>query len=319
MDGQTLNLEGNPMTYEFLPPANFLGLPPEHSSLDASKVIVLPVPYELTTSYGQGTRNGPRALLHASQQVELYDREFDAECALAWGVHTLPALAPNYASPEAAHGEIAAAVADYAARDALLCVLGGEHSISGSVADGLHRVHGPFVTVQLDAHADLRDSYEGTPYSHASAMRRVIDRGGGPVFQLGIRSLSVDEAEYIRDRPGEVQTFFAEQVHAGAHRAALREFVAGKQVFLTIDVDCFDAALMPATGTPEPDGLLWPEVLEIVRIVAAASARVLAFDIMELAPIPGIQAPDYLAAKLTYKVMSIIMEQGSQITNLPSR
>lgn len=295
------------MTYEFLPPSNFLGLPPEYSNLDTSKVLLLPVPYELTTSYGQGTRNGPRALIHASHQVELYDREFGSECVLDWGVHTLPTLAPNYASPEVAHEEIATAVADYAGRDALLCVIGGEHSVSGSVARGLHQVHGPFVTVQLDAHADLRDSYEGTPYSHASAMRRVIDNGGGPVFQLGIRSLSVDEAEFIETQPNEVQTFFAEQVHDGAHRAALRDFVAGKQVFLTIDVDCLDAALMPATGTPEPDGLLWTEVLEIVRIVASESARVLAFDIMELAPIPGMQAPDYLAAKLTYKVMSIIM------------
>ena len=295
------------MSFEFMPAPNFLGLPEEHSTLEHSQVVVLPVPYELTTSYGQGTRQGPRAILHASQQVELYDRELDEECALRWAVHTLPSLAPNYGSPEAAHAEIAAAVAEYARGGKLLCVLGGEHSISGSVARGLHEVHGPFVTVQLDAHADLRDAYEGTPLSHASAMRRVIDNGGGPVLQLGIRSLSVDEAAFIREQPEAVQTFFAEQVHAGEHREALRDFVRGRPVFLTIDVDCFDAALMPATGTPEPDGLLWHEVLEIVRTVAEESARVLAFDVMELAPIPAMQAPDYLAAKLTYKVMSLIL------------
>jgi agmatinase len=297
------------MSFEFLPSANFLGLDDEHSSFETSNVVVLPVPYELTTSYGQGTRQGPRALLHASQQVELYDREFGQECALDWGVHTLPFLAPNYGSPKAAHGEIAAAVAEYARTGKLLCVLGGEHSISGSVARGLRQAHGPFVTVQLDAHADLRDSFEGTPYSHASAMRRVIDNGGGPVLQLGIRSLSVDEAEFIKHEPDAVQTFFAEQVHAGEHCTALKAFVQNKPVFLTIDVDCFDAALMPATGTPEPDGLSWQETLDIVRTVAAESARVLAFDVMELAPIPGMQAPDYLAAKLTYKVMSLIMAQ----------
>jgi agmatinase len=164
------------MSFEFLPPLNFLGLPPEHSARESSRVLVLPVPYELTTSYGQGTRNGPRALLVASQQVELYDREFGDEPALDYGVHTLPLLAPNYRDPETAHAEIAAAVAAHA-QDRLLCVIGGEHSISGSVARGLHQVHGDFVTVQLDAHADLRDEYEGTPYSHASAMRRVIDNG----------------------------------------------------------------------------------------------------------------------------------------------
>ncbi len=295
------------MSYEFLPEANFLGLDAALSSFEASQVVILPVPYELTTSYGQGTRQGPRAILLASQQVELYDREFDRECVLDWGVHTLPFLAPNYHAPETAHAEIAAAVANYVRTGKLLCVLGGEHAISGAVARGLHDVLGPFVTVQLDAHADLRDTYEGTPYSHASAMRRVIDNGGGPVLQLGIRSLSADEAAFIRTEPAAVTTFFAEQVHAGAHREALREFVRGKPVFLTIDVDCFDAALMPATGTPEPDGLHWHEVLDIVRTVAAESERVLAFDVMELAPIPGMQAPDYLAAKLTYKVMSLIM------------
>jgi agmatinase len=138
-------------------------------------------------------------------------------------------------------------------------------------------------------------------------MRRVIDNGGGPVLQLGIRSLSVDEAAFIKGEPTSVTTFFAEQVHAGEHRSTLAAFVRGKQVFLTIDIDCLDAALMPATGTPEPDGLTWTEVLDIVRMVAAESERVIAFDVMELAPIPGMQAPDYLAAKLTYKVMSLIM------------
>ncbi len=127
------------------------------------------------------------------------------------------------------------------------------------------------------------------------------------MFQLGIRSLSIDEATFIREQPDAVQTYFAEQVHAGEHIDALRHFVRGRPVFLTIDVDCFDAALMPATGTPEPDGLLWPEVLDIVRLVASESSRVLAFDIMELAPIAGMAAPDYLAAKLTYKVMSLLM------------
>lgn len=296
------------MAYEFLPPTNFLGLPPEHSSYDTSQVLVLPVPYELTTSYGQGTRQGPRALIEASQQVEMYDREFDRECALAWGVHTLPFLAPNYHSPEVAHAEIAEAVADQARSGKLVCVLGGEHSISGSVAKGLREVHGSFVTVQLDAHADLRDEYEGTPYSHASAMRRVLDNSAGPLLELGIRSLSGDEAEFIRATPDRLRVLFAEQVHAGEHRDVLPAFVRDKSVYLTIDIDCLDAALMPATGTPEPDGLLWPEVLEIVRLIVANAKQVIAFDVVELAPIGGMDAPNYLAAKLTYKVMSLIME-----------
>lgn len=293
--------------WESMPSPTFLGLTDTDSAFETSAVVVLPIPYELTTSYGQGTRNGPRALLHASQQVELYDREFGGEPALDWGVHTLPAVAANYAGPAAMQSDIAAAVATYAHSGKLVFVIGGEHSISGGVARGLYEAHGPFVTVQLDAHADLRDEYEGTPFSHASAMRRVIDNGGGPVLQLGIRSLSSDEAAFIREQSEQVTTFFAEQVHAGEHLDALRAFVQDKPVYLTIDIDCLDAALMPATGTPEPDGLQWNEVLDIVRIVAASSARVLLFDIVELAPIPGVQAPDYLAAKLAYKVMSILM------------
>lgn len=302
------NTEKNCMPYEFMPSLNFLGLPAEHSAFETSAVRLLPVPYELTTSYGQGTRQGPRALIEASQQVELYDREFDAECALAWGVHTLPFLAPNYHSPEVAHAEIAEAVADQARDAGLLCILGGEHSISGSVAQGLHDVHGPFVTVQLDAHADLRAEYEGTPYSHASAMRRVLDVSGGPLLELGIRSLSSDEADFMRGHPDQVRVFFAEQIHAGEHHEALKNFVQGKPVFLTIDIDCFDVGLMPATGTPEPDGLQWTEVLDIVRTVANNARRVLAFDVVELAPIAGLHGPNFLAAKLTYKVMSIIMQ-----------
>lgn len=299
------------MSYEFLPTHNFLGLPADATTAE-SAVIVLPIPYESTTSYGQGTRNGPQAIITASHQVELYDREFDRECALDWGVETLPPLAPNYHSPQVAHAKITEAVADCARTGKLVCVLGGEHSISGSVAAGLHEVYGDFVTVQLDAHSDLRDEYEGTPFSHASAMRRVIDHGS-PVLALGIRSLSVDERQFMREHPDQSQTFFAEQVHAGEHLAALADWVRGKAVYLTIDIDCLDAALMPATGTPEPDGLGWTEVLEIVRSVAANAARVLAFDVMELAPIAGMQAPDYLAAKLTYKVMSIIMAaKGAQ-------
>ncbi|GIV97602.1 MAG: agmatinase [Herpetosiphonaceae bacterium] len=295
------------MTYEYLPHENFLGLDEEYSSYERAQVVVLPVPYEVTVSYGQGTRRGPRAILTASQQVELYDREFDDEPALRWGVYTSRAIAPDYRAPEAAMEAIAAAVAEHAGSGKLLCILGGEHAISGGVAAGLARVHKEFVTVQLDAHADLRDAYEGTPHSHACAARRILDVGAGPVLQLGIRSLSTEEIAFIRDQSDLVTTFFAEDVHAGRHLEALRSFVAGRPVYLTIDVDCFDAALMPATGTPEPDGLTWNEVLDIVRVIARSAGHVIAFDVVELAPQPANHAPDYLAAKLTYKVMSLLM------------
>ncbi len=292
------------MSYEI--PHNFLGLDSIHSAFDDSAVLVLPIPYEATVSYGGGTANGPAAIITASQQVELYDREFDDEPAMNWGVHTLPSMDINDLEPDAAMDAIAAEVAAQARHGKLLCVLGGEHSVSGAVAQGLFAVHGPFVTVQIDAHADLRDEYEGTPHSHACAMRRVLDAGAGPVLQLGIRSLSIDEAEVMRTDE-RVITFWAEDVHAGKHREALAEFVRGQPVYLTIDIDGLDVSLVPTTGTPEPDGLTWNEVLDIVRAVARDAAQVLAFDVMELAPLEGFHAPDYITAKLTYKTMSIIL------------
>ena len=292
--------------YSFLPPANFLGLAPEDSAYETSRAVILPIPYDATTSYKGGAKDGPRAILEASAQIELYDVELDAEPALEWGVHTLPALAPDLRSAEATIESIAAAVIDLPCREKLLCVLGGEHSISVGVARGLYSHFGEFITVQLDAHADLRDEYHGTPYSHACAARRILDLGG-EVIQLGIRSLDRTEADFLRDNPNKVTAHLASQMHRDrSYLTALVEKIQGKQVFLTIDLDAFDPSVIPATGTPEPGGLLWYDVLEIVQTVAREST-VIGFDVVELAPIPGLHAPDFTAAKLVYKVMTEVL------------
>ncbi len=300
--------------YEFGTPRNFLGLPPEHSGFEHSKALVLPVPYEATTSYGQGTRHAPQAIVDASRQVELYDMELYGEPALEWGLHTLPFLAPSLHSPEAAIREIGAAVAHYAASGKLLGVLGGEHGLSVGTARGLRQVYGDFVTVQLDAHADLRDEYEDTPYSHACAARRIADFS--PITQLGIRSLDRTEAEFLRDNPEQVLCMPARTLlqSASAWQAGLdtlMQRVAGKNVFLTLDVDVFDPAIMPATGTPEPGGLSWQQVLDILHVVVRHGS-VIGFDCVELAPIPGLHAPDFLAAKLVYKIFSLILHARKQ-------
>jgi agmatinase len=174
-----------------------------------------------------GPPGAPPAILEASRQVELYDREFDREVALDWGIHTLPALALDLRSPEAAVEGIAAAVAEWAGQGKLLCVLGGEHTVSVGVARGLSSVYGEFVTVQLDAHTGLRDTYEETPYSHACAMRRILDRQQHLV-QLGIRSLDITEAEYVRDNPDRVTTFFADD---RSYLEQLGAAVRGKKVW----------------------------------------------------------------------------------------
>ena len=293
------------MNYSSLPPLNFLGLSPEESGLDVSRVLLLPVPYEATTSYGGGTKNGPQAILAASTQVELYDREYGGEMARRWGIHTLPPLAPEFAGPEAMVQAISEAVTDYGGRGKLLGILGGEHTVSVGVARALSQLYGDFVTVQLDAHADLRSEYDGTPYSHACAARRILDYS--PLMQLGIRSLDISEAEFIRDNPGRVTTVFADEMQdRKEYLALLADKIRGRSVYLTLDLDVFDPAVMPAVGTPEPGGLFWYDVLEIVRTVAAHS-RVLAFDVVELAPIPGFHAPDFTAAKLVYKIINAVL------------
>ena len=293
-------------------PDNFLGLDQQYSTLETSKVVVLPIPFEATVSYGGGTVNGPTAIIEASQQVEFYDREFDTEPAKNWGVHTLPSVDVNDQDPDSAMHSIAKAVEQTARLGKLVCVLGGEHSVSGAVAQGLQAVHGDFVTVQIDAHADLRDEYEGSKHSHACAMRRILDVGAGDLLQLGIRSLDISEAHMIKTDP-RITTFYSENVHDGLHLPALRDFVRGKQVYFTIDIDGLDVGLVPATGTPEPDGLTWREVLEITRILVQESSKVVAFDIMELAPIENLHSPNFVSAKLTYKVMSIIMAKQADL------
>ena len=289
---------------------NFLGLAPEHTDPERAGVLVLPIPFEATVSYGGGTANGPEAIIVASQQVELYDREFDAEVALTYGVHTLPALD----MPEdslAAVNMIAAATAKAATTGKLVVGLGGEHTVSVGFGRGLQQaLGGPLTLVQIDAHADLRDEYEGSPYSHACIARRLVEEGTvEQVLQLGIRSVCTEEVEFARQNPERVRIWYAEEVHAGDWRAELVQRLAGKRVFLTIDVDGLDPAIVPATGTPEPDGLSWVETLDIVRLVCQSS-RIIGIDCVELAPYPGQHAADFAVAKLLYKTISYAMRFG---------
>lgn len=293
------------MPYETLPPQNFLGLDDEHSAYDTSAALVLPIPYEGTVSYGQGTREGPRAILEASRQVELYDRELDDEVALSYGIHTLPAIAPVVSGPAAMVDAIAAYAEEQLRSGKLLVGLGGEHTVSAGMARAVRAVHSEFVMVQIDAHSDLRDEYEGSPYSHASIARRVFDMGA-TIVQFGIRSVCREEIDLIRAEPERLRVWFAEDVHAGGHLAPLADLVRGKKVFLTIDLDGFDPALVAATGTPEPNGLSWSEGLEIIRTVAR-EANVVALDCVELAPLPGQHASDFLAAKLVYKAIGLAL------------
>ncbi len=293
----------------FQAPWNFLALPEELSSATRAKAWVLPIPYEATTSYGAGTRNGPAAILAASRQVELFDREFGCEPAGQFGIHTLEPLAMVYRSPEAMLETIETAVIGLLTGQPapqLLAVLGGEHSISAAVLRAVAGTvpPGELVVVQIDAHADLRDSFEGSPSSHACAARRMVEVC--PVVQIGIRNLS-EEEELFRRTSDRVYTVFAEELGDRRYLDQVAARVRGKTVYLTIDLDGLDPSIMPAVGTPEPEGLSWSQLLDVVRTVVGSAARLAACDVVELAPIPGLSAPDFLAAKLLYKVMSLAL------------
>jgi agmatinase len=299
-------------------PWNFLGLPEEISNPARSRGWLMSIPYESTTSYGAGTREGPAAIIAASRQVELYDKEFDGEPAMEYGIHTTLPLSLVHRSPEAMIQSVETAVAELLSskpRPEVLGILGGEHSISAGVVRGLARVVNPdsLVAVHVDAHSDMREEYEDSPYSHACAAKRIQEIC--PVFQIGIRNLSSEEALFLRGSK-RVHTIFSEEATASGGRFLqdLAKFVKKKEVFFTIDLDGLDPSIMPSVGTPEPGGISWERMLEIARTVFANASNVPVFDVVELAPIPGFRAPDFMAAKLVYKLFSYALVKNRKAT-----
>ncbi len=287
-------------------PERFLGLDDASSSAENSAAWVLPLPMEITTSYIGGTALGPSAIIEASNQVELYDFDYDAEVASIYGIHTLPMLHPTLKSPQAAVESITEAVAALPILHKLLVTLGGEHTLTPGVVAAFAPHYPDLIMVQIDAHADLRDEYEGTPYSHACAARRVLPYAS--VIQFGIRSACEEEYRFAQSSD-RVEIIRADVMHADRERHYLeraRAAVAGRPVYLSIDVDGLDPSVIRATGTPEPGGIGWYDCLELIKVVAE-SGRIVAIDCVELAPTQGEQASAFAAAKLVYKVISRVM------------
>lgn len=282
----------------------FLGLSAELSQIDRAQVIVVPIPFEATVSYEGGTADGPDAILKASCQVEFYDREFDCEPANDYGIHTVPALSLD----EDPLLEIENRVAELSATGKLIVGLGGEHTLSGGFGRGLVRGLGKKLTVvQIDAHSDLRDQYEDTPLSHACVARRLLESAEiVQILQLGIRSVCTEEVQFARANPDRVRVWYSEEVHANQWREELIRRLSGEYVYLTIDVDGLDPAIIAATGTPEPDGLGWSETLDILRTVAQHST-IVGIDCVELAPREGFHSADFATAKLLYKAINYAM------------
>lgn len=291
------------MTYN-----NFLGLDETLSNPETSRVVILPVPLEATVSYGKGTANGPAAIIAASQQVELFDREYDRDPVEAFGIYTHEPLALAQ-EPGQAIAQIADTVAALARAGKLVVALGGEHTISAGVGRGLMQaVGGPVTVVQIDAHSDLRQEYDGTQYSHACVARRLLEEEHvEQLLQFGVRSVAREEVEFARAHPARVRVWYAEDIHnSPAWRRELCDSLRGRKVYVTLDVDGLDPAIIRATGTPEPDGLTWTETLDILRTVSQC-AEIVGMDCVELAPIPGNHASDFATAKLVYKMITYAM------------
>jgi agmatinase len=293
-------------------PERFLGLDDEFSQRESSAAWVLPVPLDLTTSYMGGTRHGPAAIIEASNQVELYDPEVGTEAAPLYGIHTLPTLHPNLSSAEEAAESITQAVRDLPLGELVLITLGGEHSITPGVVRALAPRYPGLIIVQIDAHSDLRDSFDGTAWSHACAARRCLDYAR--IVQFGVRSRCEEEVRFARESE-RVAVFTAEAMHQDRDRKyllSLRQIIQDKPVYLTIDLDGLDPSVITATGTPEPGGIGWYDCLDLIRAVAE-SGQIVAFDCMELAPVPGGHASAFAAAKLVYKTLNFIMVRRGKL------
>lgn len=252
--------------------------------------VIVPCPHEATTSYGHGTRKGPAAILRALREVELFDEELGYEpCRKS------PACIEKPIPVTRLESTVAKILQD----DKIPVVLGGEHSITPFAVKAVAEKYKNLSVLQLDAHADLRDSYRGSRNSHACAMRRVLEIC--PAVQVGIRSISIEEWEWA-NKTGQINKIhFAEKLEV----VDKIENQLHKNVYITIDVDVFDPSVIPATGTPEPGGMFWYEVLDVLKGVCATK-NVIGFDVVELAPRKGDNAPDFTVAKLIYKLMGFL-------------
>ena len=277
---------------------NFLGLDEPHTDPAKATYVVLPVPYEGTVTYMAGTADGPAAIIDASQQVELFDEELLRECH-AVGVATLPALKP-LKDPGKMMQRVHQAALPVMSGGQFLLTLGGEHSITAPLVRAAQEAFGDVSVLQIDAHADLRDNYDGSSHNHACVMRRVLE-ATDRICQVGVRNVCQEEFDQCWPQIERLITpQIVETDPAWIDRAM---GLLGETVYVTIDVDGFDPSIAPGVGTPEPGGLLWRPVLDLLRRVCA-ERRVVAADIVEVRPIPPNHITEFLAARLAYKLIA---------------
>lgn len=283
----------------FNPPRSFAGVQPVTAAADKARVVILPVPYDSTTEYKSGTREGPQAIIDASQYLELYDIELGQEISEI-GILTFPEVQPLMSGPEPMVERVYQIASGLAGTGRLIVMLGGEHTLTLGMVRAFREKYADLSVLHLDAHTDLRDQYLGARYSHACVMRRV--RELCPVVHAGIRSLSREEYEFLQQQ--HVEPFYVESLTSpdGISGAVA---LLSHTVYISIDLDVLDPSIMSAVGTPEPGGLSWQQLLDVLR-AATDGRKIVGFDLVELCPREGPNACAFLAAKLAYKLIGYV-------------
>ena len=285
------------------PKKGFLGIDAELSG--SPQVIVVPFGLEKTVSYGGGTKNGPKEIIKASHQVELFDEELNKEPYKEIGIKTLKPFSIKN-KIESALDQLSKINEDILSSDKFPLVFGGEHSLTPGSIKPFAKKYDEITLLHFDAHADLRESYQGEKFSHASAIKRCLDYKNLKVVSFGIRNLSKEEMDFYNNNRDRIEIFWGKDKQTW-DLSLLDKFFKNKNVYITFDVDGFDASIMPATGTPEPGGMLWEDVLPIIKKVCQIS-KVVGADINELAPIKNFDSYNFLVAKLAYKIISYSFE-----------
>ena len=282
---------------------NFLGIPSKYSLYEKSEIVVLSAPLEMTVSYGKGTKLGPKEILEASHYVEFYDEETEREICFEKGICTLGELDFKNKSHKKSLELIEKTVSRLIQDKKFVVTLGGEHSLSSAPACAHNSAYQDLSVLQIDAHSDLRDSYEGSKLSHASVMKRIYEFNKD-IVQVGIRAQCAEEADFIKKN--NIKTFFARNIRTGKHGNNWQSEVVdslNKNVYITFDVDGFDPSILPSTGTPEPGGLFWDETMDLLKLVGS-ERNIVGFDVVELSYDKQNKISSFNTAKLVYKLIN---------------
>jgi agmatinase len=286
---------------------NFLAIEEKYSNYNDSKIIIVSVPYEHTVTYCGGTALAPRAILDASGYVEFYDDEFNTELCFDKKISTLQPIELDGCYDKNMLDKVKKYVDDVLIDDKFVVTLGGEHTISIAPIESHFKKYPDMSILHFDAHSDLRDEYLGSRYSHACFMARVSEFfPNDKITQVGIRAQCIEESRFIKEN--KINTFYSSAIRRGIYGTDWQSKVVEtleSEVYITFDVDYFDPAIMPTTGTPEPDGFLYNETLDIFRKIVKTGRKIIGFDVVELSPVKGVHHTDLTTARLIYKMLNI--------------